>query len=190
MAKMTKLLFLVTAAALSARAADETGARLDRAAAVFAKLTTAPHGIRPEQIDSADCIAVVPGFKKGAAVVGVGFGRGFISCRTDARWSAPGAIAFETGSLGVQLGGSDAAAAWGNGKAAHNDLNAQILFFGRAKGAFAGFGLDGATIKWDESGDKALYGKPITNTVIVNGGTPTPEIAEASLASWVKDPNR
>jgi len=106
-------------------------------------LTTAPHGIRPEQIDSADCIAAVPGFKKGAAVVGVGFGRGFISCRTDAGWSAPGAIAFETGSLGVRLGaqeidivilsmdrsrrpkllsdrfavGSDAAAAWGNGKA-------------------------------------------------------------------------
>ncbi len=28
-------------------------------------------------------------------------------------------------------------------------------------------------MKWDESGDKALYGKPITNTVIVNEGTPT-----------------
>ena len=107
MANMTKFLFLITAAALSARAANETGARLDRAAAVFAKLTTAPHGIRPEQIDSADCIAVVPGFKKGAAVVGVGFGRGFISRRTDAGWSAPGAIAFETGSLGVQLGAEE-----------------------------------------------------------------------------------
>jgi len=216
MAKMTNFLFLVTAAALSARAADETGARLDRAAAVFAKMTTAPHGIRPEQIDSADCIAVVPGFKKGAAVVGVGFGRGFISCRTDAGWSALGAIAFETGSLGVQLGaeeidivilsmdksrrpkllsdrfaiGSDAAAAWGNGKAAHGDPNAQILFFGSTKGAFAGFGLDGATIKWDESGDKALYGKPLTNTVIVNGGTPTPEIAEAFVSKLGQGSNR
>ena len=104
MAKMTQFLFLITAAALSARAADETGARLDRAAAVFAKLATSPNGIRSEQIDAADCIAVVPGFKKGAAAVGVGFGRGIISCRTDAGWSAPGAIAFETGSLGVQFG--------------------------------------------------------------------------------------
>ncbi len=216
MAKMTKLFFLITAVALSATAADETGARLDKAAAVFAKLTAAPHGIRPEQIDSADCVAVVPGFKKGAAVVGVGFGRGFISCRTDAGWSAPGAVALETGSLGVQLGaeevdvvilsmdksrrskllsdrfaiGSDAAAAWGNGKAAHADPNAQILFFGSAKGAFAGFGLDGATIKWDESGDKALYGKPITNTVVVNEGTPTPEIAAAFVSKLNQGSNR
>jgi hypothetical protein len=62
---MTKFLSRITAAALSARAADQTTARLDKAAAVFAKLTTLPHGIRPEQIDSADCIAVVPGFKEG-----------------------------------------------------------------------------------------------------------------------------
>ena len=216
MAKMTQFLFLITTAALSARAADETGARLNGAAAVFAKLITAPHGIRPEQIDSADCIAVVPGFKKGAGVVGVGFGRGFISCRRDAGRSAPGAIAFETGSVGVQLSaekidivmlsmdksrrlkllsdrfaiGSDAAAAWGNGKAAHGDSNAQILFFDSTQGAFAVFGLDGAAIKWTESGDKALSGKPITNTVVVNGGTPTPEIAEAFVSKLSRGSNR
>jgi lipid-binding SYLF domain-containing protein len=86
--------------------------------------------------------------------------------------------------------GSDAAAAWGNGKAAHGDPNAQILFFGSTKGASAGFGLDGATIKWDESGDKALYGKPITNTVIVNGGTPTPKIAEAFVSKLGQGSNR
>jgi lipid-binding SYLF domain-containing protein len=208
MAKMTQFLVLIIAAALSARAADETGARLDRAAAVFAKLTAEEHGIRQGQIDSADCIVVVPGFKKGAAVVGIGFGRGFISCRTDAGWSAPGAVAFETGSLGIQLGaeeidivilsmdksrrakllsdrfaiGADAAAAWGNGKAAHGDSNAQILFFGSTKGAFAGFGLDGATIKPDESSDKNLYGKSLANTAIVNGGTPTPEVAKAFVS--------
>jgi lipid-binding SYLF domain-containing protein len=216
MLKATQFLLLISAVAISAPAADETGARLDKATAAFAKLTSAPHGIRPEQIDSADCIAVVPGFKKGAAVVGVGFGRGFISCRADAGWSAPGAIALETGSLGVQLGaeeidlvilsmdrsrrpkllsdrfaiGSDAAAAWGNGKAAHGDPNAQVLFFGSTKGAFAGFGLDGASIKWDESGDKALYGKAITNTVIVNEGTPTPEIAEAFVSKLSQGSNR
>jgi len=173
MAKMTKFLFLISAVVLSARAADETTARLDRAAAVFAKLTTAPHGIRPEQIDFPDSIVVVSGFKKGAAVVAVGFWRGFISCCTDAAWSTPGAIVFETDDLGVQLGaeeidilklsmdrsrrpkllsdrsaiGSDAAAAWGSGR--------------------------------DESGDKVLCGKPLMNMVIVNGGEPTPEIAEA-----------
>jgi lipid-binding SYLF domain-containing protein len=79
---------------------------------------------------------------------------------------------------------------WGNGKAAHGDPNAQILFFGSTKGAFAGFGLDGATIKWDESGDKALYGKPIANTVIVNGGTPMPVIAEAFVSKLGQGSNR
>jgi lipid-binding SYLF domain-containing protein len=216
MAKLKKFLFLISVAALSATAADETAARLDRAAAVFAKLSAAPHGLRPEQINSADCIAVIPGFKKGAAVVGVGFGRGFISCRSDSGWSAPGAVAFETGSLGVQLGGeaidivilsmdksrrpkllsdrftigADAAAAWGNGKAAHGDPNAQILFFGQTKGVFAGFGLDGATIKPDQSGDKALYGKAMTNTEIVNGGAPMPQIAQAFVGKLGQVSNR
>lgn len=138
------MLFLLLTLTLgfTASAADETGARLKRAAAIFAKMTEPERGIRPDQIANADCIAVIPGFKKGAAVVGVGFGRGFISCRKDGGWSAPAAVSLETGSLGVQLGGeeidivvlsldksrrakllsdrfavgSDASAAWGNGK--------------------------------------------------------------------------
>jgi len=32
-----------------------------------------------------------------------------------------------------------------------------------------------------------LYGEPIVNTAIVNEGTPTPEIAEAFVSSWVED---
>jgi len=197
-------------------AADEPANRLDRAAAVFAKMTEVPHGIRQGLIDSADCIAVIPGFKKGAAVVGFGFGRGFISCRTDSGWSAPGAIALEAGSLGVQLGGeeidivilsmdktrrakllserftigTDAAAAWGNGKAAHDDPNAQMLFFGSSKGVFAGFGLDGASIKADQSGDKALYGKTMTNSEIVNGGAATPEIAAVFVGKLGQGPSQ
>lgn len=198
-------LFLTLAAAVSVAAADATAARFDKAAAVFTKLSE--HVIRPEQIASADCIAVIPGFKKGAAGVGVGFGRGFISCRRDGGWSAPGAIAFETASLGVQLGGegvdivvlsmdkgrrpkllsdrftigSDASAAWGNGKSAHADPNAQILFFGATKGVFAGFGLDGATLKVDDSSNKTLYGKSVTNSEIVDGGTATPATGQGFI---------
>src|SRR6266852_5102823 len=105
MRKTQCILFLTIAAAFSAAAADDTGARLERAAAVLNTLTDPGHGVRPEQIASADCIAVIPGFKKGAAVVGVGYGRGFISCRNGGRWSAPAAVALESGSLGVQFGG-------------------------------------------------------------------------------------
>jgi SH3 domain-containing YSC84-like protein 1 len=203
MTKMKNFLFLMGVGALCVTAGDETAARVNKAADAFAKLSVGQHGIRPEQIAAADCIAVIPGFKKGAAVVGVGFGRGFISCRTGSGWSSPASIAFETGSVGIQLGaeqidivilsldksrrskllserftiGTDAAAAWGNGNAAHEDPNVQILFFGHTKGAFAGFGLDGSTIKADESGNKALYGKAITNTDVVNGSTDLPAIA-------------
>src|SRR5580658_10420044 len=96
-------LFLTLATALPAAAADDSADRLERAVAVFNTMTQSGHKIRPEQIAGADCIAVVPGFKKGAVVVGVGYGRGFISCRNGGAWSAPAAVALESGSLGVQI---------------------------------------------------------------------------------------
>lgn len=192
-------LFLTAASAFSA-AADDTAARITKAGSTFDAVA---RGIRPEQIASSDCIAVIPGSKKGAAVVGAGYGRGFISCRSGNGWSAPGAMTFESGSVGVQLGGEvidivilsldkerrakllaerfaigpDASAAWGNGKSAHEDPNVKILFFGRTKRAFAGFGLDGATLKVGESGNKALYGKTSSNSEIVTGAT-TPPVAQ------------
>jgi lipid-binding SYLF domain-containing protein len=215
MRKTQYVLFLTVAAVLPALAADDTTGRLGKAATVFNAMTQSGHGIRPEQLANADCIAVVPGFKKGAAVVGVGFGRGFISCRTGSGWSAPGAVTVETASLGVQLGGeeidivilsldkekrskllsdrfaigSDASAAWGNGKTAHDDPNAKILFFGHTKGAFAGFGLDGATLKPDESGNKALYGKALSNSEIVEGAA-TPAVAQPFMATIARASNQ
>jgi lipid-binding SYLF domain-containing protein len=39
--------------------------------------------------------------------------------------------------------------------------------FGHTDGAFAGFDLDGTTLKPVDSGNKALYGKTITNSEIV-----------------------
>ena len=204
------------AAALTAVAADDTGGRLARATAVLNKMTDADQGLRPEQIGSADCIAVIPGFKKGAAVVGAGFGRGFISCRNESGWSAPGAVTLESTSLGVQIGGekidivilsldkerrskmlsdrftigSDASAAWGNGRSAHDDPNAKILFYGQTKGAFAGFGLDGAILKPDQSGNKSLYGKTLKNSQIVEDGTKTPAAAQALIAKLAQESNR
>jgi len=214
--KKEYVLFLIAAAVLSAAAADDTRARLGRAVAVVNTLTETKHGIRPEQIASADCIAVIPGFKKGAAVVGVGYGRGFISCRNGGGWSAPGAVTLESGSLGVQVGGekidivilsldkerrakllsdrftigTDASAAWGNGKSAHEDPNARILVFGHTAGAFAGFGLDGATLKADESGNKALYGKILTNSAIVQDGAETPAAAQPLIAKLAQESGR
>jgi SH3 domain-containing YSC84-like protein 1 len=216
MRKTQCVLFLTAVATFSAVAADDTTARLGTAVTALNAIVKSGHGIQPEQIASADCIAVIPGFKKGAAIVGVGYGRGFISCRNGNNWSAPGAVTLESSSLGVQVGGekidivilsidrerrskllsdrftigSDASAAWGNGRSAHNDPNAKILFYGQTKGAFAGFGLDGATLKPDESGNKALYGKALKNSQIVEDETETPVAAQALIAKLAQEFNR
>ena len=201
------ILLLTAASVLAAATADETTVRLAKAATVFRTISDSGHGIKAEQLANADCIAVIPGFKKGAAVVGVGYGRGFISCRSAGGWSAPGAITLESGSLGVQIGGeemdvvilsldkgrrskllsdrftigSDASASWGNGKSVHDDPNVKIVFYGHTKGAFAGFGLDGATLKPDESGNRAIYGRSMSNTEIVGSGVATPTAAESLI---------
>jgi lipid-binding SYLF domain-containing protein len=216
MKNINYLLLLAAVTCLNAAAADDTATRLERAGKVFATLTKSEHDIQPEQVRHADCIAVIPGFKKGAVVVGVGHGRGFVSCRNGDAWSAPAAIALDSGSLGVQIGGeemdlvilsldsqrrpkllsdrfaigSDASAAWGNGKSAHDDPNAKIPFFGVTKGAFAGFGLDGATLKPDESGNEALYGKKLTNSAVVDGGTDTPAVARPFINQLTKASGR
>jgi lipid-binding SYLF domain-containing protein len=101
------LLLMTLVAGLDAAAADDVAARLERARNVFATITKSGHDIHAGQLDRADCITVIPGFKKGAVVVGVGYGRGFISCRNGGVWSAPAAVALESGSLGVQFGGEE-----------------------------------------------------------------------------------
>ena len=202
-------LLLTCAAALTAAAADGTSKRVERAANTLTALTESGHGIPDAEITQADCIAVIPGFKKVAAVVGVGHGRGFISCRNGSEWSAPGAITLDSGNLGVEIGGeeidivvistdpgkrskllsdrfvvgSDASAAWGNGKSAHDDPNSKIRFYGLTKGVFAGFGLDGVTLKSDESGKKSLYGKTLTNNQIVDGEAHTPAVTQPLMAA-------
>jgi lipid-binding SYLF domain-containing protein len=203
------LLVLMFAAAFSVAAADETSKRVERAANTVTALTESGHGIPDGEFTHADCVAVIPGFRKVAAVVGVGHGRGFITCRNGDDWSAPGAITLDSGTLGVEIGGEDidivvisldpekrskllsdrfavgseASAAWGNGKSAQDGTDSKVRFYGRAKGVFAGFGLGGVTIKPDESGDKALYGKKLTNKEIVNGGAQTPAVAQPLMAA-------
>jgi SH3 domain-containing YSC84-like protein 1 len=205
MRKTENLLLVTIVAAVTAAGADDTAARLGKATAVLSKMTQSGE-IPAGELASADCVVVIPGFKKGAIVVGVGHGRGFISCRNGGNWSAPGAIALDSGSLGVQFGGeevnivilsmdkdlrskllsdrfaigSDASAAWGNGVSTHGDPNSKILLYGETKGAFAGFDLDGATLKPDDSGNKALYGKTLPNGKIVAG-----EMAPSSAQTFV-----
>lgn len=83
--------------------------RLNSATVVFNEIMKAPDkGIPQDLFDRAHCIVVVPGVKKAAFVVGGKYGRGFISCRDEhRRWSSPGNVRMEGGSVGWQIGASE-----------------------------------------------------------------------------------
>jgi lipid-binding SYLF domain-containing protein len=83
--------------------------RLKEAEAVLADMAgSGDRGIPLDLIAQAKCIVLIPGVKKAALVVGGQYGRGYISCRRDDRkWSAPGGVRVEGGSVGFQFGGSE-----------------------------------------------------------------------------------
>ncbi len=89
--------------------AETVSDRLNSATVVLKETMSAPDkGIPRDLLDKAHCIVVVPGVKKAAFVVGGKYGRGFISCRDEnRRWSSPGAMRMEGGSVGWQIGASE-----------------------------------------------------------------------------------
>jgi SH3 domain-containing YSC84-like protein 1 len=56
-------------------------------------------------------------------------------------------------------------------------LHAEILAYSRARGAFAGVSLEGATLRPDDDWNTELYGKALTSQEIVMGPTPSPAAA-------------
>lgn len=89
----------------SLRADDD---RLKTSALVLSEMAAASdRGIPQSLLAKAQCVVVVPGVKKAALGFGGQYGRGYISCRKDGGWSAPGGIRVEGGSVGFQIGGSE-----------------------------------------------------------------------------------
>lgn len=82
-------------------------ARLDAAHAVLHELMGTPDKSVPLDIAAkATCVAVIPGFKKGAFLVGGQYGQGVATCRTGkGGWSAPVFIQMTGASFGLQAGG-------------------------------------------------------------------------------------
>jgi lipid-binding SYLF domain-containing protein len=81
--------------------------RLERSARVFHEIMTTPDkGIPQDLLNSAKCIAVIPGDTKFAFVLGGDYGRGVAMCHTARGWSAPLFLTVEGGSIGYQIGGS------------------------------------------------------------------------------------
>ncbi len=91
-------------------AANKNPERLKEATTVFTEVMATPDKAIPrELLQKAHCIAVVPGFKKGAFIVGASYGKGYLSCRGGGKagWSAPATIRIEGGSVGFQIGGTE-----------------------------------------------------------------------------------
>ena len=84
-----------------------------------------------------------------------------------------------------QLGADASAAAGPVGRhaSANTDwkLDAEILTYSRAKGAFAGLTLNGASIRHDEDSTRAIYGHDVTNARILKGGVSMPAAAHSFL---------
>jgi lipid-binding SYLF domain-containing protein len=102
------VLCLSTALTLSANAADhqKMDERVAAAGAVLHELMATPDKGIPDGIaEHATCVAVIPGVKKGAFVVGGQYGQGVVTCRTGHGWSAPAFIQLTGASFGFQIGG-------------------------------------------------------------------------------------
>ena len=103
---VTTLVLLVTLTAVASDREDDVN-RTNKAAQVFKEIMNTPdQGIPHGLLESAKCIAIIPGDVKFAFIFGGNYGRGVATCRTDHGWSAPLFLAIDGGSVGYQIGGS------------------------------------------------------------------------------------
>ncbi|MGH9477855.1 MAG: lipid-binding SYLF domain-containing protein [Terriglobales bacterium] len=105
------LLLAVLPPAASAQKALE---RLQRSAKVFQQIMDAPDGGIPDIIlKHAQCVMIVPGYKKAGFGFGGELGRGIVTCRVDAGngqaagWSAPLFVSLGGASFGLQIGAEE-----------------------------------------------------------------------------------
>jgi lipid-binding SYLF domain-containing protein len=102
-------MFTFAATSLVAFAADDAAKineRLTGAQAVIKEIMSTPDkGIPTSILSGAQCVVVIPGFKKGAFLVGAQYGQGVATCRTPKGWSAPVFVQLTGGSFGFQIGG-------------------------------------------------------------------------------------
>ncbi|HUV69945.1 MAG TPA: lipid-binding SYLF domain-containing protein [Terracidiphilus sp.] len=90
-------------------------------------------------------------------------------------------------SSGFKLGGDASAAAGPVGRhaSANTDwkLNTEILTYSRARGAFAGISLTGASIRRDDDSMRAIYGRHASTRSVLDGKVAVPASADAFLDS-------
>jgi len=89
-------------------------------------------------------------------------------------------------SSNFQIGGDASAAAGPVGRHAEAGtdwkMDTEILTYSRAKGAFAGLTLEGASLRQDDDSRRAIYGGNVTTRALLLGKVPAPAAAERFLA--------
>src|SRR6202167_2123846 len=97
---------LTLATAAHAADTDILDQRIAAAHDVLHELMATPDkGVPLDIAAKAHCVAVIPGYKKGAFIVGGQYGQGVATCRTGTGWSAPVFIQLTGASFGLQAGG-------------------------------------------------------------------------------------
>jgi lipid-binding SYLF domain-containing protein len=97
----------LVASAFASSGRNDDIERIRNATQVFREIMATPDKAIPrELLESAKCIAIIPGEKKAAFVVGANYGKGIATCRTAEGWSSPLFVALGGGSVGFQIGGS------------------------------------------------------------------------------------
>jgi lipid-binding SYLF domain-containing protein len=89
-------------------------------------------------------------------------------------------------SSNFQVGGDASAAAGPVGRHAEAGtdwkMDTEILTYSRAKGAFAGLTLEGASLRQDNDSRQAIYGPDVTTRALLLGEVPVPSAARPFLA--------
>jgi len=89
-------------------------------------------------------------------------------------------------SSNFHVGGDASAAAGPVGRHAEAGtdwkMDTEILTYSRAKGAFAGLTLEGASIRQDSDSRHAMYGRKVTTRALLLGKVPAPAAAQPFLA--------
>lgn len=177
--------------------------RIDASAKVLDEvMADSAHAIPDGLIKRAQCVAVFPGMVEVAALVGGKHGKGFVSCRTGAGWSAAAPISVTGGNWGAQFGGEevDLVLVVVNGKGMqqlesgkfkmgvetsatagpvgnhHWTMNSDVVTYARARGLFAGTNLDGSSITQDGDDTRSMYGTSVSLTDILSGKMKDPSV--------------
>ncbi|HXR37593.1 MAG TPA: lipid-binding SYLF domain-containing protein [Terracidiphilus sp.] len=157
------LCFSLACSASAASSREDLQVRIDAAKTVLDQIMAAKDSTIPLNIlQQATCVAVVPGLKKGAFVVGAQYGQGVVTCRTGHGWSGPVFIRMAGGSFGFQIGGqsTDLVLVAVNDRGFQDLLKDKFKIGGDASAAAGPVGRNGtAATDWKMSAELLSYSR-------------------------------